>query len=423
MSPDPEGASNRLCVDTRIRRRLLATRAVRSLGQGMLVVDFPLYLAALGWSGVQIGVLFATVISAHAAMTLVSGPLSDRFGRRRFLLFYESVLIASAALALCSNSGWAVTLAAIGGGFGRGINGAAGPFSPVEQAWLAGVSPRSRRSTVFSLNTALGSLGMALGALLAALPAVWASMFTGAEAYRPLFALVLCAAAITLLLLLTMPRTRAAGRFPAQPAAQAERPRENQALMAITLINAVNGVAVGLIGPLITYWFHLRYGVGPGHIGPVLALAFAATAGSALLAGRLSRHGKLVSTVVRFRVLGIALLLAFPLMPTFSSASAIYILRAALNRGTIGARQALNLSLISDRRRGLAATLSALSTQIPRAVGPVIAGAAFSAGALIVPFYVASALQVIHIVAYRHVFGRYERWLFRASNTAEPADK
>lgn len=38
-------------------RRLLLMRALRSIGQGALVVDFALYLHALGWSGTAIGLV------------------------------------------------------------------------------------------------------------------------------------------------------------------------------------------------------------------------------------------------------------------------------------------------------------------------------------------------------------------------------
>lgn len=399
------------CVDSAVLRRLLAARALRSLGQGILVVDFPLYLVALRWNSIQIGALFAGVVALHAALTLASGPLSDRLGRKSFLVVYECALLGSAILALFSRSTWAITTAALVGGFGRGINGAAGPFGPLEQAWLARVTPFSRRGSIFSMNTAIGSAGMAIGAFLATLPVVWQSAFPGAAAYQPLFSLVVIAAVLTLWLLCTTTEQRA----PAIPPDEyrARRPQENRRLFAIAKVNAINGIAIGLIGPLIAYWFYLRYNVGPGHIGLVLGLSFAATAATATLAGRMSHSGRLVATIVQFRAIALGLLLIFPLMPTFGWAAAIYVLRAALNRGTIGARQALNLSLVQDRRRGLAATLSSLSTQMPRAFGPILAGAAFQAGLLIAPFYVAAGLQAIYLFVYQKTFSGYEHAIGR----------
>ncbi len=396
-------------ADTLIRRRLLTARALRSVAQGALVVTFPLYLDALGWSGAQIGALFSVIALVQATLTLFSGPLSDRFGRRRFLLGYEATLITAALLALSSATSWVLIIAALMGGFGRGMNGAAGPFAPVEQAWLARVTPTARRSNIFSLNTALGSFGMAVGALLAAALPLWQHALPGATAYRPLFALVLIAALLTGYLLWPVADSAALQLDTADP--PPARHEENRRLLHIAVVNAINGAAIGLIGPLMTYWFFLRFDVGPARIGPVLALAFIATGLSALTTGRISRGGRVVSSVVRLRVLGLGLLLLLPLAPSFFWASVIYISRAALNRGTAGARQALNMSLISDGRRGFAATLASLSMQLPRSVGPVIAGAAFASGYLALPFYVAAALQAGYLLTFRHIFGRYEKQL------------
>jgi hypothetical protein len=37
------------------------------------------------------------------------------------------------------------------------------------------------------------------------------------------------------------------------------------------LADAANGLGIGIIGPLIAYWFARRFGQGPGLIRPVLA--------------------------------------------------------------------------------------------------------------------------------------------------------
>ena len=67
------------------------------------------------------------------------------------------------------------------------------------------------------------------------------------------------------------------------------------------LANALNGLGIGLTGPLIAYWFALRFQSGLGDIGPGLALGFAVAAASAWLAGRAAdRHG-IMRTVIWMR--------------------------------------------------------------------------------------------------------------------------
>ncbi|MHB1203578.1 MAG: MFS transporter, partial [Acidithiobacillus sp.] len=142
-------------------------------------------------------------------------------------------------------------------------------------------------------------------------------------------------------------------------------------LFTLAGINALNGLGIGMVGPLMAYWFALRFGVGPAAIGGTMAVAFVAAGIMSLAGGKLTMRFGLVGTVLRLRILGLALLLIIPFAPFFWLAMVLYILRAALNQGSIGSRQALFLSLVDSRRRGLAATFNSISIQIPRAIGPV----------------------------------------------------
>ena len=104
------------------------------------------------------------------------------------------------------------------------------------------------------------------------------------------------------------------------------------------------------------------------------------------------------------RYLGLAVLLILPLSPSFSIAAILYIIRSALNRGTAGARQALNLGLVRGHRRGLAASLNNVSVQMPRAVGPVFAGLLYHAGFLALPFFIGGGFQAVYLILYRRLF-------------------
>ena len=128
------------------------------VGQGALVVDFSLYLHRLNWSAVEISLVLSAALLFGRVLTMIIGPLSDRLGRRRFLLGYQAVQLLSALAALLSGAALVLGAAGILGGFRRSGNGAAGPFSPVEQAWLAQNVPAAGRTRVFSLNGAWGAV-------------------------------------------------------------------------------------------------------------------------------------------------------------------------------------------------------------------------------------------------------------------------
>jgi len=391
----------------RTTRLLIGIRFVRSIGQGALVVDFTLYLKALGWSAVEISAVLSAALLVGVVLTLLAGPLSDRHGRRRFLFAYEAAQFIAALAAFLSGRGAIITVAAMIGGFGRGGNGAAGPFSPVEQAWLAQSVPVSRRGAVYSLNAALGFSGMALGALIAAFPARLQSILPGALAYRPLFLMSAVASVVCCALFLAASDTEAA---PLPSGAGTEgvtqtRKRENRLLLRLMIANLMNGVGVGATGPLIAYWFALRFGEGPAEIGPLLAGGFIMAAVASLAAGSLSRLIGMVRAVVVMRLVGLVLLVALPFAPSFGLAGALYILRGMFNRGTTGARSALSISIVRPQRRGFAASMANVSMQVPRSVSPMITGALFAAGELALPFFIGAAFQAAYVAIYYWSFG------------------
>jgi MFS family permease len=398
-------------------RLLLGARLARSLGQGALVVDFTLYLDAFGWSSARIGLLLTAGLVVGGALTLLVGPFSDRIGRKRFLLAYEAAQILAALAAWYTANPGVLVAAAIVGAYGRGGNGSAGPFGPVEQAWLTHWVRRRDRGNVFSLNNAVGFSGMTLGALVAMLPGLGAATLPPADAYRFLFLVVAAGSLACIACLMRIPedpatvRPRAAPEPPteAETASDAARTRaENRDLLNLLLVNGLSGLGMGLTGPLIAYWFALRYGKGPELIGPMMALSFALSAGASLFTGRLSLRLGMVRATVVMRLVGLVLMVLMPLMPSFGLAAALYVARAVFQRGSIGARQALGVSLVRARRRGLAASLNNAAMQFPRAIGPLFGGLMFDAGLLVLPFMIGAAIQAGHLYLYDRLFRRVD---------------
>jgi MFS family permease len=386
----------------RTTRLLLATRFVRSIGQGALAVDFALYLRALGWSAVAISAVLSAALITGVALTLFAGPLSDRGGRRRFLFAYEAAQTLAGLVALLSAQTALLGAAAMVGGFGRGGNGAAGPFAPVEQAWLAQAVAPMRRGPVYSLNAALGFLGNAVGAILAAAPASLHTILPGALAYRPLFLLSAAGSLLCCALILRTPDSEA--RQPQAPTAPTHphgvQQQENRLVLRLMIANLLNGAGVGATGPLIAYWFAVRFGEGPAEIGPLMAGGFLMAVVASVATGWLSKWLGMVRAVIAMRLVGLALLIALPLAPNFGLAAALYILRAMFNRGTTGARSALSISIVRPHRRGFAASMANVSMQIPRSVSPILTGILFAANNLVLPFFIGAAFQGAYLAMY-----------------------
>lgn len=418
-----------------------------------MVVDLTLYLKSLHWSGTEIGAVTTGAGLFGAILILMVGVISDRIGRRPFLLIYEGLTILAAGLATLTTAGFVLVLAIVLAGFGRGQSGAAGPFSPAEQAWLAAHVTQRHRGRVFSLNNAVGFIGMAVGSIAAGWPAI-AHRPTVLGDYRPIFLIVIILSFICSILIFitkeerrTTTERRQQARMssgervptsssqtssscqgvvdphPSEQVVFAEtrevsrgmdlerrtRHRENVAMVQLAAVNTINGLAVGLTGPMMVYWFNLRYGASSAEIGATLSVGFLFTGLVSILSGRLADRYGMVKSVTGMRVVGSSMMLLLPFIPSFWGASGLYALRSAMNRGTQGNRSALSASIVRDQRRGLSISLNALSMRLPSALGPAISGWLFDMGALNVPIFLTAALQLLNAWLYQRMFGRYDK--------------
>jgi hypothetical protein len=75
-----------------------------------------------------------------------------------------------------------------------------------------------------------------------------------------------------------------------------------------------------------------------------------------------------------------------------------------LNRGTSGPRSAVNIGLVRPSRRGFSAASANVALQIPRAVGPMLAGLCYEYGLFAEPFLIAAMFQAAYVWIYDRSF-------------------
>ncbi|PKR83158.1 MFS transporter [Heyndrickxia camelliae] len=394
-------------------RRLMLVNALRSVGQGMMVVDLALYLDALGWSTAAIGGVLATSGLLAIGLAPCIGIYSDRIGRKPFILFYE-LLIAACALTgvLTTNFIWLFIAISLSG-FGKADAGSPSPCAPAEQAWLSTFIPAAERGKVYSLNNALSFFGMATGAVLGGTTAFWGNTLPGELSFRSIFFFVFVLSLITSSIIVTVKSVKPV-KVVSEKEEMAEcqdkniHSEENKAVFKLAAINILNGLAVGLTGPMMSYWLSEKFGASSTQIGGTLAVTFFATGITSVIQARLSqKHGN-IRSIVLVRFLASTLLILIPLLPNFGLVSLAYVIRTALNRGTQGAQQALSVSLTRDNRRGFASSVNVLSMRIPSSIGPYISGYLFGLGSLSLPFYIAAGLQYSFAYFYGKIFSSYD---------------
>src|SRR5678816_2123317 len=117
-------------------RKLLVTRAIRGLADGVVSVALAAYLTVIGFGPFEVGAIVTGTLLGSAAVTLAVGLLGYRLSRRRILLGAAALMALTGIGFAGLTDFWPLLIVAVAGT----LNPSAGDvsvFLPTEQAALA----------------------------------------------------------------------------------------------------------------------------------------------------------------------------------------------------------------------------------------------------------------------------------------------
>ena len=387
---------------------LFATRILRMFGYGFLAVVLVLYLAAIGLSGGEVGLLLGLALLGDAGISLWLTTHADRIGRRRVLLV-GSMLMLLAGFAFVATPVFAVLLVAATIGVLSPSGNEVGPFLPVEQAALTQLVPARSRTGLFAWYQLAGSFATAAGTLAGGVVSQVAinGGASSADAYR---VVIIGYAVVGGALAMLFTRVSAAVEVPdAEVADQTVRDRlglhrSRGVVLRLSALFALDAFAGGFaIQSFIAYWFHLRYGVDPGALGAILSAANVLAGLSALAAGRLAARFGLIRTMVFTHLPSNVLLMLVPLMPNLPLAVTMLLARFAISQMDVPTRQSYTMAIVAPDERSAAAGVTGIARSLGVAAAPLIAGPLFATAALAsLPFLISGGLKIVYdLLLYR----------------------
>jgi MFS family permease len=384
---------------------LMASRGVRAFAFSYLSVIFAIYLDRLGYSAVTIGLVISTAYASGAVLTALWGFLSDRYGRKKILVLLAALTIASNLIYLFFSHLPFILLAVIvanvgAGGSGPGGQGG-GPFNPVEQALLAEKCTAENRNGIFAANAFVGSIMGSLGALVSGLPEYlqkswgWDSV----TSYKPLFGLTILFSIVLIFAYASINEHHV------------PRKREKKITMQVdgfvikmSLLGMVDNLGGGLIGPLMSYWFFLRFGIELKSLGVMFFLSYFLAAVSFLTAPVIARWIGVVRTMAFSHGAASCLYLCVPFAPNFSVAAGLVIFRSFLAYMDNPLRNSFVMGIVRPEDRGSAAGITTLSRHVPVAVSPTLSAYMMQAFSLNVPILLGGSLQLFHDCIFYYLF-------------------
>lgn len=325
----------------------------------------------LGMDEGPLGLLMTVYSAALGVFTLVAGPISDRVGRRRVILWGAAGMAVALALhGLARDFASLLALRTLAGA-------AAGVLSGAAVAYVGDAFPSERRGWA---NGWVMS-GFAVGQIVGIPIGLALSDHFGFRAPFLAFAVVMMGATVLAIAALPQPP----GARSSAPLSLGAALGEYRALvarrdtLAAALVYLVMFLGVGLFVVFLPTWLERTRGFTSGQISWMYALGGAANVAAGPQAGKLSdRVGR--KGVVVVGSIGVGLLMA---MTTVVGTTAWAIYALFIGFMTMGAArmsplQALLTEMVEGPQRGAFMSLTTATGQVGFAVGSALAGPVFA---------------------------------------------
>ncbi len=363
-------------------------KAVRTVPYGFLGVVFGLYLKALGFSDLAIGVVLTATILSSAFYTFVISFVADRIGRKRTLVFFALMDFVAATLLFSSSVWWAPVLAGIVGNMSVGA-GEVGPFLSLEQAILPRTCEPGRRTLAFSVYNLVGYGSSAVGALILG----QAHQVTYGQ-LQPLFAAYMGSGLLGAFLYSRMTERvepeRAAGKRPALS------PKARPVVTRLSALFAIDAFAGGFVGQsVLGLFFAERFNLDLQSLSLIFFGTQIITAVSFLLADRIARRVGLLRTMVFSHIPSNVFLLSVAFAPTAVGAVGLLFCRQSLSQMDVPTRQSYVMAIVEESDRTAAAGITSSTRTFTSSLSPPIAVP--SMGVWVgIPLVAAGSLKILY---------------------------
>lgn len=384
--------------------RLFWARGLRAFADGYVSLLLPLYLIALGFGPLAVGVIATGTLLGSGALTLLAGLHAWRFRYRSLLLLAAALMSATGFGFAVATGFWPLLVIAVVGTLNPS-SGDVSVFLPLEHALMSGATADRQRTAVFARYSLVGSLAAALGALFAGLPE-WVVRLQGMPmktALQGMFVLYGLSGLVSGWIYASLPKeTGTAAHVRTAPLRQSKK--TVLTLAALFSLDAFGGGFV--VQSLVALWLFQKFQLSTVAAGTIFFWTGVLSAFSCLAAVRLADRWGLVNTMVFTHLPANVMLFLVPFMPTLAWAVGLLLARSALSQMDVPTRSSYVMAVVSPGERAAAASITAVPRSLASAVGPVLAGYLLSVSSFGWPLLLAGAIKIVYDLMLLAMFRR-----------------
>jgi MFS family permease len=367
---------------------LIFSNSFRSFSSALLAVTFSIYLSKIGVPAVLIGLTFMGISLFSAIRSLVEGVVADRVGRKPILIFIAASLVVGGAVFLVTTDITILLVAAVLFTVGGTIT-----YTPAEVALLGDKVSDGDRTMTYSLNATLATAASILGSFAGALPEALQRLgLPEILAYQQIFVVFTAVGVVCLILFSLLKEVKPEPHLAESAPLSEQDLGERRLLMKWSGVVALDQIG-GAFNNLISYWYYLRFGVGPAEIGLITGLGrFIATLSFALGLRMAKRFGTIKATAIS-RVPIFVINFLTPFMPSFALVAASRLFMSIFSDIDVPLRQSYIMGVTRSKVRASTYGVVQVVSRFTSAGAPAITGYLYEFVSLSFPFYGAGFFQ------------------------------
>ncbi len=378
---------------------IISSRFLLSFSYGFLNVIVSLYLYYLGYSYIMIGIILGIALILNAIFALLFGMVADHYGRKLTLVILFLVFSISSFLYLYINNFLILAfLAGLAGftGSGGGPIGSGGPFGAVQTAIITETTEPKRLSEILGIASIIGLIGSMLGS---------AFVYLIENIHFFLYNLFYIASIMGILafiisLFVKDNKIRSRSFLPKI---------SYKNIIKLSLPTIPGGFGNGFVTPILSLWFHERYGVSAGIIGLVMSTGLFATIIAMYVFPYLTRKYGDLRIIVLTRTFASILLILIALSPYFILSAIFLIFRQAFQMGAIPVRQSFSMKNVHESERATTSGATSLARTGSSSPSIVISGYLMQFN-LEFPFFLGGIVSIfdpiLYYILFKEQFGR-----------------
>lgn len=368
------------------------------MGRGLIAVILAIYLAEIGLSIPQIGIVLGVSLVGGFALSLLVMFTANWVSRRAWFAIIAAVTGMAVVMLFVTENPWLIGLASFFGSY-AGSGAHWGPSLQLEQQSLTEVTNSQNRTRAFSNLSISSAAGRALGGALVGI----ATFLIGVrgweliDAYKVLFAIYLgiyfLNSVIYLGLSSAVESKVGVGKMLVNPFKTPSR----KPILKLSGLFGVDSFAGGMMfESFFALWMVEKYGFNEGSVAAILIATQGLNLVSIWLAPSVAKRIGLLNTFVWTQVAANICLIAFAFSPTVFMAAGFWMLRGIFDEMDVPTRQSYMMALVPPEERSIMAGSANLGRGFGRMPSSTATGFLWAGAYTVAPWLIGSGLKLAY---------------------------